>query len=603
MYDTTVNNLVLDSLRQHDRPDLLWHKQGGRWQKISSRSFLHRVASLAGALTKLGIRKGDRVALFSENRPEWHVADLAILGLGAINVPVYPAEVVERLQYTLDHSQARLCFVSGLEQFEKVRAVWSELPQLETMIPIARVGTDAVEPGRRVLVWEAAAREDISESELAAFERTARSHGPDDIASLIYTSGTTGTPKGALLTQRNFASNVLSTLGQFGYGPAHLAMSLLPVCHIYERKVDYGYFAEGSAIAYAESFDKVVENMREVRPTIMAVVPRFFEKFHGRLLQRVGAAPGPEQKLFHWALAVGRQALPYRLARRPLPGWLSLRYRLADWFVYRPIRVELGGRMQYFISGAAPLARELNEFFHCLGLTIYEGYGLTETSPVIAVNLPGKTKLGTVGPPIPGVEVKIAPDGEILTRGPHVMKGYYKMEAETAEVLRDGWFYTGDVGFLDEDGFLTVTDRKKDLIKTAGGKYVAPQPIENQLRQSPYIENAVVVGDRRKYAVALLVPNVANLERLAAERGIVCNSPAELLANPLVRSAVQAVVDRVNERLAQYERLKRFAWLEQDFTFDEGHLTYTQKVRRRQVEEQYRNLIDRLYEEEGQPSP
>jgi len=601
MYDTTVNNLVLDSLRRHDRPDLLWHKQGGTWQKISSRTFLRRMASLAGSLNELGIRKGDRVALFSENRPEWHMADLAILGVGAINVPVYPAEAVERLRYILDHSEARLCFVSGQEQFEKVRAMWSELPQLETVIPFVCLGADAAEGARRVLAWEAVAREDVSEEELAAFERIARSHVPDDVASLIYTSGTTGTPKGALLTQRNFASNVLSTLGCFGDGPAHLAMSLLPLCHIYERKVDYGYLAEGTSIAYAESFDKVVENMREVRPTIMAVVPRFFEKFHERVTERVRAASWLERKLFHWALAVGRQALPYRLAERPMPGWLSLRYRLADWLVYHPIRAGLGGRMQCFISGSAPLARELNEFFHALGLTIYEGYGLTETSPVIAVNLPGKTRLGTVGPPIPGVEVKIAPDGEILTRGPHVMKGYYKMEAETAEVLRDGWCYTGDIGFVDEDGFLTVTDRKKDLIKTAGGKYVAPQPIENRLKQSPYIQNAVVVGDRRKYVVGLLVPNLTNLQRFATERGISFNSPTELLTKPAVVAAVQAEVDGVNGRLAQYERLKRFAWLEQDFTFDDGHLTYTQKVRRRKIEEQYRNLIDRLYEEENLP--
>jgi len=603
MYDTTINNLVLDSLRKHDRPDLLWHKQGGQWQKISSRTFLHRIASLAASLNELGIHKGDQVAVFSENRPEWHIADLAILGVGAINVPVYPAEAVERLHYTLAHSEARLCFASGREQFEKVQAIWSELPQLETVVPFAPVSADAAEPGRRVLAWESLAREDATEDEVAAFERLARSHAPDDVASLIYTSGTTGTPKGALLTQRNFASNVLSTLGLFGDGPAHVAMSLLPLCHIYERKVAYGFLAEGSSIAYAESFDNVVENMREVRPTIMAVVPRFFEKFYERVMARVRAAPGPKQKLFHWALAAGREALPYRLAGRPLPGWLSMRYRLADWLVYRSIRLGLGGRMQCFISGAAPLARELNEFFHALGLTIYEGYGLTETSPVIAVNLPGKTKLGTVGRPIPGVEVQIAPDGEILTRGPHVMKGYYRMEAETREVLRDGWFYTGDVGFLDKEGFLTVTYRKKDLIKTAGGKYVAPQPIENQLKQSPYIQNAVVLGDRRKYVVALLVPNLGNLERLAAERGLAYDSPAELLASPAVRAAVQAEVDSVNEHLAQYERLKRFALLEEDFTFDGGHLTYTQKVRRRKIEEHYRDLIDRLYEEEATPTP
>jgi long-chain acyl-CoA synthetase len=334
----------------------------------------------------------------------------------------------------------------------------------------------------------------------------------------------------------------------------------------------------------------------------MAVVPRFFEKFYTRLMDKVREAPRPKRKLFDWAVSVGQQALPFLLAEKPLPGGLLLRYRVANWLVYRKLRTQLGGRMRTFVSGAAPLARELNEFFHALGLNILEGYGLTETSPVIAVNIPGTNRLGSVGRPIPGVEVKIAPDGEILTRGPHVMKGYHKMEQETREVLREGWFYTGDIGFLDEDGFLSVTDRKKDLIKTAGGKFVAPQPIENQLKQSPYIQSAVVVGDRRKYAAALLVPHLSNLERYAAEQGIACTSAAQLLAHPAVRSLVQGEVDSVNRELAQYEQLKRFALLEQDFSFDNEQLTYTQKVRRRKIEEHFGDVIEQLYEEEPKPS-
>ncbi|MBI4467091.1 MAG: long-chain fatty acid--CoA ligase [Acidobacteria bacterium] len=597
MHSTTLNQLLLTGIRSHDRPDLLWQKQRGVWEKISTPTFLCRVASLAWALRELGIRKGDRVAIFSENRPEWHTADLASLGLGAITVPLYAAESVERLQYILHDSEARLCFVSGRDQLEKVKAAWERLPRLEKVVPFAQAREG--ERDERVVSWSELAREDVPESMVLEFERCARSHQPDDVATLIYTSGTTGTPKGALLTQYNIASNVSSCLGLLGMSSGDLAISMLPLCHIYERTLDYGYFVHGVSIAYAESFEKVTENLREMRPTVMAVVPRFFEKFYARLMDAVQAAPAPKRKLFEWAVGVGRKALPYRLAGKPFPKGLAWRYRLADFLVYRKLHAQVGGRFRCFISGGGPLARELNEFFQALGLTIFEGYGLTETSPVIAVNVPGAVKLGTVGRPIPGVEVKIAEDGEILTRGPHVMKGYYKMEAETHEVMRDGWLHTGDVGFLDDEGFLTITDRKKDLIKTAGGKMIAPQAIENRLKASPYIEGAVVLGDKRKYAVALLVPNFSTLERHAQQQGIPFGSRAELLGSPEIQALLQGEVDAVNHHLAQFERVKRFAVLDREFSFADGQLTYTQKVRRRRIEEEYHSRIEQLYQEEA----
>ncbi|MGH9803865.1 MAG: AMP-dependent synthetase/ligase, partial [Candidatus Acidiferrales bacterium] len=562
--------------------------------------FLHRAAALAATLQRLGVKKGDRVGLFSENRPEWSIADFALLGLGALNVPVYPAESVDRLTFILRHSEARLCFVSGADQFEKVKAAWNNLPHLEAIIPFVPVG-DAPS-GRRVVSWAEAAPESAGPSALAGFERTARSLAPADLATLIYTSGTTGTPKGALLTQNNFASNVLGVQAVLPYGGDDTALSLLPLCHIFERTNLYAYLTQGTSIAYAESFDNVADNLLEVRPTVMAVVPRFFEKLYARLMEKVQAAPAPRRKLFDWAVAVGRRATPYRLDARPLPFALALQYRLAEALVYRKLRAQLGGRIRCIISGGAPLARGLNEFFHALGLTIFEGYGLTETSPVISVNVPGAARLGTVGRPIPGVEVKIADDGEILSRGPHIMAGYFKNPEATAETIRDGWFYTGDIGALDPDGFLAVTDRKKDLFKTAGGKFIAPQPLENRLKQSPYIQNAVVIGDRRKFAVVLLVPNQKTLEQFAAERGLAHRSPAELYALPAVRAVLQAEVDSVNEHLAQYEKLKRFALLEHDFTFDAGQLTYTQKLRRRQIEEQYRDLIESLFADDPVPT-
>ena len=595
MAGPTLNQLLLDSLRRHERPDLLWHKQAGAWRPISSGVFLRRAASLARALEEMGLRKGDRVGLFSENRPEWHVVDLACLGLGAVTVPIYAAESVERLTYILKHSEVRVCFLSGPEQFEKVKTAWKQLPRLEKVIPFA----PSASGDERVVAWAQVVGDEIPEAQVREFEQRAREQQPEDVATLIYTSGTTGTPKGALLTQGNFSSNVQSCLGLLGYTSDDLAMLLLPLCHIFERTNTYVYLSQGVAVAYGEGFEKITDNLREMRPTVMAVVPRFFEKFYARLMEVVKSAPAPRRKLFEWAVQVGREALPCRLAGKPLPAGLAVRYRLADFFIYRKVRERLGGRMRCFISGGAPLSRDLNEFFHALGLTILEGYGLTETSPVIAVSVPGAVKLGTVGRCIPGVEVRIAPDGEILTRGPHVMKGYFKRGEETrAAIDEEGWFHTGDVGFLDEDGFLTITDRKKDLIKTAGGKMIAPQPIENRLKASLYIEGAVVIGDRRRYVAALLVPNFALLERQARTQGLSFGSHSDLVAHPSIRALLEGAVESVNRDLAQYERIKRFAVLEREFSFSDGQLTYTQKVRRRKIEEEYRNLIEQLYREE-----
>jgi long-chain acyl-CoA synthetase len=471
------------------------------------------------------------------------------------------------------------------------------LPALATAIPF-----DAETPagGPRRLVWEEAAPAATGEAGVAEFERRAREARSDDVASLIYTSGTTGTPKGVLLTQSNFAHQVLALAESFPFHPDDLALSLLPLCHIYERTTDYRYLASGVSIAYAEGFDRVLENLKEVRPTLMAAVPRFFEKFYAGILERVLAAPAAKRKVFEWAVRVGKEALSHRLAGRRLPAGLAARYRLADALVYRRIRAEVGGRVRGFISGSAPLSREINEFLHAVGFTIFEGYGLTETSPVIAVNVPGAVKLGTVGRPIPSVEVRIADDGEILTRGPLVMKGYFKMEGETREALEGGWFHTGDIGALDPEGFLTITDRKKDLIKTSGGKMIAPQPIENQLKQSPYIQNAVVVGDRRRFVAVLLVPNLANLEQFARQEGIAASSPEELLEHPRVRALLDAEVAGVNRHLAQFEQLKRYAVLPEEFSFDNGQLTFTQKVRRRKIEEKYGDVIDKLYADERQ---
>ena len=595
MEKIAINALLLDGILRYKRPDMLRHKVGGEWQTISYEQFLRRAAAVAHWLQAKGIRRGDRVATFSNNRPEWHMADLGIMGIGAINAPLYFAESVERMQFILRDSGARLCFVGQPEQLGKVKQVWDELPELESVVTFFGEGE-----GDKVVSWETVADEKTGQNFLQKFVRRARAENPDNVATLIYTSGTTGRPKGVLLTQSNLGTNARDTFNNYEIYPDDLSLSLLPLCHIYERTVANSNLIHGIPIAYAESFDNVVENMKEVRPTMMAVVPRFFEKFYSRLHANLEEMSPFKRKVFDWALLVGQRNLPYKFQAKTPPLGLRVQLAIADALVFRKIQARLGGRMRAFISGGAPLSKSLNEFFNALGFNVYEGYGLTETSPVISTNLMGPPyKPGTVGPLVPNVEVKIAEDGEILTRGPHVMKGYHGLEAKTAEALEGGWFHTGDIGHLDEDNYLVITDRKKDLLKTAGGKYVAPQPIENSLKDSAYIANAVVVGDRRKFAAALLVPNFEAVEEWGSKQGNTFGDIAEMLSSGSVQALFDAEVEKVNRHLARYEQIKKYALLEQDFSFEAGQLTYTQKVRRRVIEEQFAAVIDGLYTESG----
>ena len=592
-----INAILIDGVLRHQRSDMMLYKEEGEWKKLSTTDFLRSAAAVGEWLKSKGIKAGDRVATFSNNRPEWHMADLGILGINAVHVPTYLAESPERLQFILSDSEARICFVSKKEQLETLREIWPDLPNLELAVMF-----DSDAEGSRIVPWTEVADAKRGQDALQQFVRRARAVDPDSIATLIYTSGTTGRPKGVLLTQSNLGTNARDSLGHFKVYDDDLAMSLLPLCHIYERTVGYSHLLLGLSMAYAESFDTVVENMGEIRPTILAVVPRFFEKFHGRLMATLEQSPPLQKKLFNWAVSVGVQNFPYKFNGKKTPFLLGLKLALAHKLIYSKIHERLGGRIRGFHSGGAPLSKPLNEFFNAIGFNIYEGYGLTETSPVVTTNIMGPPfKPGTVGPMIPNVEVKIADDGEILTRGPHIMKGYYKLEKETAEALAGGWFHTGDIGHLDEDGYLVITDRKKDIIKTAGGKMIAPQPIENQLKQSSYIQNAVVIGDRRKFVSVLLIPNYEAVEEYARQRKCTFSDRKELLALPVVRELMGREVGVVNEKLAQFEKLKNFTMLEQEFSFDAGQLTYTQKVRRRNIEEQYTSVIDAMYEPRSEP--
>lgn len=584
----TLNDLYLEGITCHNRPNFQRYKQAGEWRDIAAREFLARAARIATALARLGVRQGDRVAIFSENRPEWHIADFAVLALGAADVPIFPKESVERLIYIVRDSGAHWAIVSRAEQLEKLLAARPRLPELEHIIAIE----PPPHPDPRIRLWSEMLETPADD---AAFIERARRVQPSDLATIIYTSGTTGQPKGVMLSHGNISSNVLSSQIMRHLRPDDLALSFLPLCHVYERMTDYCYFYHGVGVAYAESFDSVQQDMRELRPTIMACVPRFFEKAYAGIMEYVRKLSWQKRQRFEMALRLGRLYASYlKRGRRP-PLWLRPFRAWAHHSVFRHVEASFGGRMRFFISGGAPLSKELSEFFFSLGILIYQGYGLTETSPVIAVNLPEKWKLGTVGPLLPDVEVQIAEDGEILVRGPNVMMGYYKKPEETAEAMAGGWLRTGDIGYLDEEGFLVITDRKKDLIKTAAGKFVAPQPIENRLKASPYVENIVVVGDKRKFITALIVPNFANLERYAGEMGLRVNSRRELLAHPAVYHLYETEIHERTTELAAYERIKRFALLDADFSFPEGEMTYTMKVRRKVVEERYRELIDSLY--------
>jgi long-chain acyl-CoA synthetase len=571
----------------------------GHWEAITSQEFLRRVAGLSTAFVELGVKPGDRVGLFSANRPEWHTADFAINGAGAVSVPVYFNESPDRLTYILKHCGAKVVFVVGAAQLRKLLNVRKELPELEQIL-VADAGPDVpIECLRYETLIVGASAADVSSYRLRASRVL-----PGQLASLIYTSGTTGEPKGVMLTHNNFCSNVHGVGHDFQLNPAEdVALSFLPLAHVYGRTLDYIYIFGGAALAYVETVEAVAQALVEVRPTITAAVPRFFEKIYARLVEQGSKNTGAKRMIFDWAMKVAERATPWRATGGHANLFLKAQWKLADKLVYKRIRMGMGGHLRIVSSGGAPLSQALAEFFWTVGIPIYQGYGLTETSPIVSSNYPAN-RMGSSGKPIADVQVRAAEDGEILVKGPCVMQGYYKNPEATREVLsEEGWFSTGDIGYVDKDNYLFITDRKKDLIKTAAGKFVAPQPIENALKTSPYILNAMVVGDRRKFIVALLVPNATTVAAQAADQGIKFASNAELAGHRWVRALIDSEVKRLTMHLAQYETIKRFALLPEDFTFDNGSLTFTLKLKRRVVEQQYAAAIESLYADVAEPRP
>jgi long-chain acyl-CoA synthetase len=595
----SIPKRFLDAMDQRKDAGAQMYRTADGWQSISGNEMLRRIAGLAKVLAELGIQSGDRVALFAPNCPEWHIADLAVQGLGAVTVPIYFHESCDRLTYILSDSGARIIFTAGEDQARRIDECRKDLPGVEQVICAA-----APKDLRGAILRYESLIERAGDPEVAGYRSEAAEVTSEQLATIIYTSGTTGEPKGVMLNHANLTSNALAVDSEFDLLPSDLALSLLPLAHIYERTIDYGYLFRGLPIAYVEKMETVAEALLEVKPTIVAAVPRFYEKIYAKIIEQGHREAGLKRKIFDAAIRIANEAVPWRAYGKHASLGLRLRWHIADRLVYSKIRQGVGGRISRFSSGGAPLAPELAEFFWSVGLPVYQGYGLTETSPVVTFNSPKANKVGTVGRPIAGVQVRIADDGEILVKGPCVMQGYYHKPDQTREVFTpDGWFSTGDIGRVDEDGYLIITDRKKELLKTAGGKFVAPAPIENLLKTSPFIANAMVVGDKRKFVSVLIVPNLVTIEASARKAQHEFSTSAQMLSDPWVRDLIAQEIERRTASLAQYEKPKRFALLEHDFTYNNGELTYTLKMKRRVIEQRYADVIARLYADVEEPHP
>lgn len=566
---------------------MMLYKEDGRWRSLSSREFYTRVTGVARGLRECGIKPGDRVAILSENRPEWMIADFASLMIGAVTIPIYPTLTPEQCEYLLQNSEAKAAFVSTTEQLTKILSIRGKT-DLKHIFVMDRT----LRPDQSV-IWMSDYYQKGSVNRDPEFDALARQVTPSTLATLIYTSGTTGVPKGVMITHGNLASNIGASFTSFDIRPGMVVISFLPLAHIVARHVDIGLLNRGCTLAYCPKVEDLPTVLKEIRPTLFVAVPRVYEKIYNRVSCQ--SSKGLKGTLFQWALKVGGSHLHDILAGvRPR----ALNWRVADRLVFSRIRKVLGGRVQLAIAGGAPLGRELGEWFATVGIEIFEGYGLTETSPLVTINTPGHNKIGSVGRALHNVEIRTADDGEILVRGPNVVQGYWRMPEETQDSFEGDWFKTGDIGTMDADGFLTVTDRKKNLIKTSGGKFIAPQPIETALKRNTLIAEAAVIGDRRRFPAVLIVPTFDLLEAWARQNGIPFGQHTDLVAHPRVRALYEDIVGEVNQGLAKYEKLKKVLILPEDLTVANGALTPTLKLRRHHLEVQYRESIERLYSED-----
>lgn len=597
----TLNELFNQAMRKRANQVVMRYKRDRKWHDITGAQLNERVQNLTLALHQLGVRAGDRVALLAESCPEWSVTDYAILANGAVNVPIYPTQAVDQVEYILRNSGARILFISNTKQLRRIQPALDsfkskERPQLILFEPPKE---DKKDSDLMILAALEIAGQEGRARHPQLYEQLSAQSKPEDLATIIYTSGTTGEPKGVMLTHDNLVSNTLNSGEVFDLRPDDTALSFLPLSHVFERTVLYIYMSFGVQINFARGVETVAEDIKEVRPTVVTAVPRLFEKIYATINKRAAEAKPIQQKIFHRAVEVGRQVAILRDKGEHVPIRLALELKALDRLVFTKWRAAIGGRLRFFVSGGAALPPELAYIFAGAGITILQGYGLTETSPVVSFNRPDANRIGTIGQTIPGVKARVAEDGELLVQGDNVMQGYYQMGEETERVLQryaDGvWFHTGDIGTIDADGFIRITDRKKDLIKTSLGKYIAPQPIENMIRAIPMVEQAIVIGNGRKFASALIVPAFDALRSYAKSLGVEAKDASELACHPRIIEYFKKKVDEVTRELAPHEKIKKIALLDKEFSVESGELTPTLKVRRKFVEDKHRDVIDALY--------
>ena len=592
----TLVDVFKKLVRKYNRPDALNFKRDGSWQSLSSDEMLVRIRRIAAGLYSIGVRHGDRVAILSESRVEWTLADAGCIFAGAIDVPIYPTLTPAQVQYILNDSGARVLILAKHEKFVELREVLPQCPQVERIVFFE---PDNVAPDDGITLAEleqSGGKLQLDHSDLSnELEKQAT---PEDLATIIYTSGTTGEPKGVMLTHSNLVSNLIDCSGHLSFGDHDIALSVLPLSHVFERQALYMYLYHGMAVYYAEAIETLGVNLREVRPTILVGVPRIFEKIYARIRERASESGRVAVLLLSWAVNVARDYAQRIERHRPVSFWLKLKHALASRLVFSRWREAFGGRIRLLISGGAALPEDLGYIYLGAGIPIMQGYGLTETSPVITTGQLADNRIGTVGTPIPNVEIRIAEDGEIEARGPNIMRGYYNKPAETRAVMTDdGWFKTGDIGTIDADGFLRITDRKKELFKTSGGKYVAPQPIEQAIKESRFVNQVVLIGQGRKFPAALIVPNWEQIDSYRKLKGIEVTNRSELCRHPRIIDLFERQIEKLTTNLARYEKVKKVALLEKELTIEGGELTPTLKVKRRVIDEKYRGVIDSVYSE------
>jgi long-chain acyl-CoA synthetase len=596
---TTIPRLYYHLTEEYSKETnnfIIKHKVNGKYVGITYDQFKEETDLLAFGLASLGVKKDDKIAIISENRPEWAYSDMAILGLGAIDVPLYPSLTSESVEFILNNSESKGIIVSTKFQLNKVLKIRNKCKTLKFIILLNEKDID---PNNKDMIAFSKVQElgrTYQKSHPSLLKDNLSQIKPDDICTIIYTSGTTGEPKGVVLTHHNILSNVQAALDSFPISSKDVFLSFLPLCHIFERMAGYyTAFAAKCVVCYAESIETVAQNLVEIKPTIMTTVPRLFERIHSKIIKNVESQPAKKQKIFYWAMEAGKK---YKEAQKKgkVPLSLSLQYKLADKLVYKKLQEKTGGNLRFFISGGAALPRAMGEFFEAIGIIIIEGYGLTESSPVIAANRYEDYKFGSVGKPFPGVDIKIASDGEILAKGPNIMQGYYKNKKETEATIKDGWLYTGDIGVFDADGFLIITDRKKHLFKTSAGKYIAPTPIESLFLASKYIDQFVLIGDRRMFLTALIVPDFEAVKEYADSHKIPYEKVEELVRDEEIYKMLDKEMDQFQKKLANYERVRKFVLLDKPFTIESGEITPSLKIKRKYVEERYQDLIEQMYQ-------